>query len=176
VKMKKEQKGEIISELEDSIRRSQAGVITSYQKLPTPELVKLRHKLKESRVEFRVVKNTLARRAADQAGKNFLSSHLEGAIAMIIGFDDVAAPARAFTEYTRSSGVAMTLFGGFLSDRWLSDKEVNALAALPSREVLLGKVVGGLASPIYGLVNALTSPMLGVVWALQARINQMEAK
>ena len=93
-----------------------------------------------------------------------------------MGYDDVTAPARAFTEYVRSSGVAMTLYGGFLNDRWLTEKEVNALASLPAREVLIGKLVGSLASPIYGLVNSLTSPMLGIVWALQARINQMKTK
>ncbi len=174
--MKKEAKAEIIDALAEGISRSQAGVVTSYQGLPTPELVKLRRKLKEAGVEFKVVKNTLARRAADGAGKGFLAGHLDGPIAMALSYKEATAPAKAMTEYIKASGINMKLLGGFLPDRWLSAAQVDALAALPSRQVLIGRVLGGLAAPIYGLVNSLTSPMLGLVWALQARIQQMEAK
>jgi len=174
--VKKEAKAEIIDALVESIKRSQAGVVTSYQGLPTPELVKLRHKLKDAGVEFRVVKNTLARRAADGAGMGFMDEHLDGPIALVLGYKEATAPAKAMTEYIKASGINMKMLGGFLPDRWLSAAQVDALAALPSREVLIGRVVGGLAAPIYCLVNSLTSPMLGLVWALQARIQQMEAK
>ncbi len=174
--MKKEAKAKIIDELAVSIDRSQAGVVVNYQGLPTPELVKLRHKLREAGVEFKVAKNTLSRRAVDAVGKGFLAEHMDGPVALALGYDDATVPARVLTEYIKAAGINMTLVGGFLTDRWLDEAQVNALATIPSREVLLGKVVGGLASPIYGLVNSLTSPMLGLVWALQARIQQMEAK
>ncbi len=174
--MKKEAKAEIIDELAKSVKQSQAGVVASYQGLPTPELVKLRHKLKESNVEFRIVKNTLARRAADSAGRGFLSEHLDGPIALVLGFSEATAPAKALTEYIKASSINMKVLGGFLPDRWLDVKQVDVLATMPSREVLIGRVVGGLAAPIYGLVNSLTSPMLGLVWALQARIQQVEGK
>ncbi len=68
----------------------------------------------------------------------------------------------------------MKVLGGFLPHTWLTEKQVQELASMPTREVLIGRVVGGLSGPIYGLVNSLTSPMLGLVWALQARIKQME--
>ena len=174
VKMKKEAKAEIIDEIAKDIERSQAGVVTSYQGLPTPELVKLRHKLRETGVEFKVVKNTLARRAVESTGKEFLSRHLEGPIALALGYSEPTAPARAMTEYIKSAGINMRVLGGFLSHSWLTEQKVEALASLPTREVLIGRVVGGLSAPIYGLVNSLTSPMLGLVWALQARIKQME--
>jgi large subunit ribosomal protein L10 len=172
--MKRAEKSEKVEELTKTLSRAQAGVVTSYQKLPTPELVNLRHKLRDAGVEFHVVKNTLARRAAEDAGKGFLKEHLDGAIALAVGFGEVTAPAKAVSEYIKSSSIGMTLEGGFLVDRWLNLKEVTALAALPTKEVLIGKVIGGLASPIYGLVNTLTSPMLGLVWALQARKVQLE--
>lgn len=173
--MKREEKVNIIKELADKLSRSQAGVVTSYQGLPTPELVKLRHQLKEAGVELRVVKNTLARRAVQGTDKEFLAKHLDGALALVLGYGDVVAPAKALSEYIRGSGVGMTVAGGFLSGRWLSMGEVSMLAALPSREVLLGKVMAGMQSPIYGLVSSLTSPLLGMAWVLQARIEQMEA-
>ncbi len=123
-----------------------------------------------------MVKNTLARRAVDSAGKKFLAEHLEGPVALALSYDDVVAPAKTLAEYIKSSGINMQMLGGFLPDRWLTEAQVQTLATMPSREELIGKLVGGLASPIYGLVNSLTSPMLGLVWALQARIQQMEAK
>ena len=174
--MKKEAKSKIIDSLTESLNRSQAGVIASYQGLPTPELVKLRHKLQENGVEFKVVKNTLVRRAVTGAGRNFLADHLNGPIAVALGYGEVTAPAKAMTDYIKASGINMKLLGGFLPDRWLDENQVGVLATMPTREVLIGRVVGGLSGPLYGLVNALTSPMLGLVWTLQARIQQMEAK
>jgi len=174
--MKKGAKVGIINDIAENVNRAQAGVVTSYQGLPTPEIVKLRHKLREAGVEFKVVKNTLARRAVNGLGRDFMAEHLDGAIALALGYDDVAAPAKTLVEYIKASGVNMQVVGGFLPDRWLDAAQVETLAALPSREALLGRVVGGLSSPFYGLVNSLTSPMLGLVWALQARIQQMEEK
>ena len=84
------------------------------------------------------------------------------------------APARVLTQFISSSGVNMTVSGGFLSDRWLSAKEVNTLATLPSQKELVAKVLGGLQSPITGLVQTLSSPIMGIVYALSARIQQME--
>ena len=172
--MKKEAKAEIIDEIAKDVNRSQVGIVTSYQGLPTPELVKMRRKLKENGVEFKVVKNTLARRAAESTGKDFLSKHLEGPIAIALGYGEPTAPAKAMTEYIKAAGINMKILGGFLPHTWLTEKQVEELAALPSREVLIGRVVGGFSGPLYGLVNSLTSPMLGLVWALQARIKQVE--
>lgn len=174
--MKRKAKAGIIDNLAENIDRAQSGVVTSYQGLPTPELVKLRHKLREAGVDFKVVKNTLARRAANSLGRDFMVEYLDGAIALALGYGDTAAPAKAVVEYIKTSGVGIQVVGGFLPDRWLDAAQVETIASLPSREVLLGRVVGSISGPIYGLVNSLTSPMLGLVWALQARIQQMEAK
>ena len=174
--MKKAQKAEVISELEGLLGKSKAGVVTSYQGLPTPEIVNLRHKLRDAKLELKVVKNTLLRRAAKAKGKDFLTTHFDGPLAVVLGYDDVSAPARVLMQYITSSGVSMTVGGGFLSDRWLSAAEVKTLATLPSQQELVAKVLGGLQSPITGLVQSLSSPMLGIVYALNARIQQMEGK
>jgi len=174
--MKLKQKKQVVKSLGESLSKCQAGVVTSYQGLPTPELVNLRHKLKESGVEFRVVKNTLARKAVAGTDMEFLAPHMDGAIALALGYDDVTAPAKAVTSYIKSAKIEMTIEGGFFTNRWLSEADVNNLAELPPRETLVAMVMAGLQSPIYGLVNALSSPMLGMVWALQARINQIEEK
>jgi large subunit ribosomal protein L10 len=174
--MKKELKAEVISELEGTLGKSKAGVVTSYQGVPTPEIVNLRHKLRESKLELKVVKNTLVRRAAKETGKDFLANHFDGPLAVVLGYDDVSAPARVLTQYITSSGANLAVKGGFLSDRWLSVAEVGTLATLPSRQVLVVRVLGGLQSPITGLVQSLSSPIMGIVYALNGRIQQMEGK
>jgi large subunit ribosomal protein L10 len=176
VKMKREQKAEVIAELKETLGKSKAGVVTTYQGLPTTEIVNLRHKLRDSKLELKVVKNTLVRRAATEAGKEFMASHFDGPMAVVLGYDDVSAPARVLTQYIASSGVNMTVGGGFLADRWLSIAEVNTLATLPSRQELVAKMLGGLQSPITGLVQSLSSPIMGIVYAINARIQQMEGK
>jgi large subunit ribosomal protein L10 len=172
--MKKELKAGVIAELKETLAKSKAGVVTTYQGIPTSEIVNLRHKLRDSKLELKVVKNTLVRRAATESGKEFMSTHFDGPMAVVLGYDDVSAPARVLTQFIASSGVAMTVSGGFLSDRWLSAKEVSTLATLPSQKELVAKVLGGLQSPITGLVQSLSSPIMGIVYALSARIQQME--
>ena len=174
--MKKEQKAEVIAELKETLGKSKAGVVTSYQGIPTTEIVNLRHKLRDSKLELKVVKNTLIRRAATEAGKEFLATHFNGPLAVVLGYDDVSAPARVLAQYISSSGVNMTVSGGFLDDRWLNETEVKTLATLPSRQELVTRVLGGLQSPITGLVQTLSSPIMGIVYAINARIQQMEGK
>jgi len=172
--MKKENKPSVVSGLKESVQKSSAGVVTSYQGIPTPEIVKLRHKLRESNLEMKIVKNTLMRRASEEAGKSFLATHFDNANAVVFGYDDVTAPAKVMTQFISGSGLNMTISGGFLADRWLTATDVSQLATLPSKEELIAKVLGGLQSPIVGLVQSLSSPMLGIVYALSARIKQLE--
>ena len=174
--MKKEKKAGVIAGLKETLGKSKAGVITTYQGLPTTEVVNLRHKLRDAKLELKVVKNTLVKRDATEAGKEFLAAHFEGPLAVVLGYDDVSAPARVLTQYISSSGISMTVGGGFLADRWLSVAEVNTLATLPSQKELVSKVLSGLQSPIAGLVQSLSSPIMGIVYALNARIQQMEGK
>ena len=172
--MKKEAKRGVVSGLKEVLGKSVAGVVSSYQGIPTPEIVNLRHKLRDANLELKVVKNTMIRRAAQSVGFNSLSEHFDGANAVVLGYDDVSAPARVLTQFISSSGVGMTIRGGFLENRWLSENEVSIMATLPTRDELIAKVLGGMQSPIMGLVQSLSSPMLGIVYALNARIQQLE--
>ncbi|MCL2140704.1 MAG: 50S ribosomal protein L10 [Dehalococcoidia bacterium] len=174
--MKKENKSVVVSEIKEALAKSTAGVVTTYQGLPTAEIVNLRHKLREAGLDLQVVKNTLMRRAAKEAGRDFMEAHFEGANAVVLGYDDVSAPARVLMQFITSSGVGMTVSGGFLANRWLDAGEVNTLATLPTKNELIARLLGGFQSPITGLVQALSSPMLGIVYALNARIQQMEEK
>jgi len=172
--MPREKKAQIIDRLQDIFSKCSLGILTDYRGLSTPEITILRRKLSESGIEYKVVKNTLARFAAERAGKDDLASSFEGPIAIAFGYGDVAELAKALADYIRTSKVSLSIKGGFLGDRLLTSVDVTTLATLPSREILLAKVLGGMQSPMVTLVSCLTTPIRGIIGVLQARIKQLE--
>jgi large subunit ribosomal protein L10 len=172
----KEKKAQIIDSLQEVISRCSVGVLTDYRGLTAAEMNKLRRKLREANVEYRVVKNTLARFAAERAGKGELVGFFEGPVAIAFGYGDITEPPKALAAYIEESKVEMRVRGGFLPDRMLTPQEVETLSKLPSREILLARVVGGIQSPIVALVSRLSAPMTGLAVVLQARIKQLEGE
>jgi len=172
----KEKKAQIIDSLQEVISRCSVGVLTDYRGLTAAEMTQLRRQLREAGVEYRVVKNTLARFAAERAGKDELVGFFEGPVAIAFGYGDITEPARALAAYAEESKVEMTVRGGFLPDRMLTREEVGTLSKLPSREILLARVVGAIQSPIAALVNRLSAPMTGLAVVLQSRIKQLEGE
>ncbi len=173
--MPTENKSKIINELEDTMAKSKVIILAEYRGMKATQLSGLRRKLKGSESEIRVVKNTLARLAAIRSGKEALVSAIEGPIAITFGFGDVAAPARVFTG-NQADLEGLVIKGGFLGGKMYSRNDILSLAALPSREVLLGRVLGQMNAPVSHLVGALTSPLRGIMGILQARIKQLEEK
>lgn len=174
--MSREKKAQIIDSLQEVFSRCSIGVLTDYRGLSAPEMTNLRRRLRESGIEYKVVKNTLARFAAERAGKEELLSFFEGPVAIAFGYGDITEPARALANYIETSKATMSIKGGFLPDRLLTSEDVATLSTLPSREILLAKVLGGMQSPISALVSHLTAPMRGIIGVLQARIQQMEGE
>jgi large subunit ribosomal protein L10 len=173
--MNRQQKAQVVDELAEVMARSGAGVFTNYQGLTTAELTVLRGKLREAGIEYKVVKNTLARLAARKTGKDFLSSSFEGPVAIAFGFGNEVEPARAVLDYIRSSGSALVIKGGFLAHRLLTQDEVKTLATIPPREVLLAQMLGGLNTPVVALLSCLAGPIRQLTGILQARMKQLEA-
>jgi len=174
--LSKEKKARIIDGLQEVFSKCSIGILTDYRGLSAPEITGLRRRLRESGIEYKVVKNTLARFAAERAGKDELASFFVGPVAIAFGYGDIIEPARALADYIRTSKASLSIKGGFLSDRLLTSGEVAILSTLPSREVLLARVVGGMQSPITTLVSYLTAPMRGLVGVIQARIQQLEGE
>lgn len=172
--MSKEKKAQIIDELRETLTKCNIGILTDYRGLSAAEMTVLRNKLRESGIEYRVVKNTLARFAMERAGREDLSAFFSGPIAIAFGFGDILESAKALTDYIATEKVTLSIKGGFLSDAVLTARDVEVLAKLPAKEILLARVVGGLQSPITALVNCLASPIRGVIGGLQARIQQLE--
>ncbi len=172
----KKKKAEIIGGIQEALTRSSISILTDYRGLGTPEMTGLRRRLQESGSEYRVVKNTLARFAAERAGINDLVSSIEGPVAIAFGYDDVTAPAKVLADYANDTKISFSIKGGLLGDRLLTPKDVMTLSTLPPREILLAKVLGQMKSPVSALLGCLTSPMRGFIGVLQARIKQLEGE
>ena len=172
--MSREKKTQIIDSLQQVFSRCSIGILTDYRGLSAAEMTDLRRRLRELKIEYRVVKNTLARFAAQRAGREELLSFFEGPVAIAFGYGNITEPARALADYIETSKASMSIKGGFLPDRLLTSEDVTTLSTLPSREVLLARVLGGMQSPISALVSQLTTPMRGIIAVLQARIQQLE--
>ncbi len=174
--MSREKKAQTIDRLQDTFSKCSIGILTDYRGLSTPEITVLRRKLRESSVEYKVVKNTLARFAGERAGKDDLVNFFEGPVAMAFGYGDVTEPAKILADYIRTSKASLSIKGGFLGDRLLTSEDVATLSTLPSREILLAKVLGGMQGPIVTLVGCLTTPIRKITGVLQARIKQLEGE
>jgi large subunit ribosomal protein L10 len=172
--MPTEKKKQIMDSLEQTFAKSNSGIMTDYRGLKTSDVVALRRKLKENGVEFHVVKNTLARIAAEKAGKDQLAGIFNGPMAIAFVKEDISRGAKALTEHITVTKLAITIKGGFLGNKLLTPKEVSTLATLPSREILLGKVMGGIQGPLYALVYQMNAPLQGLMTVLQGRIKQLE--
>jgi large subunit ribosomal protein L10 len=174
--MSREKKAQIIDSLQEMFSKCSAGVLTDYRGLSTAEITDLRRKLRASGIDYRVVKNTLARFAAKRVGMDELADSLEGPVAIAFGYGEITEPAKVLADYIRTSKSILSVKGGFLGDRLLTSGDMEALATLPTREVLISRVIAGMQSPITALVSVLAGPIRGVRGVLQARIQQLEGE
>jgi len=165
-----------IEQLREDISSCSIGILTDYRGMSSAEITALRRRIQESKGAYQVVKNTLARFAAERADRPDLAGAFEGPVAVAFGYEDVTDITRALVGFIRTAGTTVSVKSGFLPGRVLTGQEVMAIADLPSREVLLARVLGGMKSPIYGLVNCLASPLRGLAVVLQARIQQLEGE
>jgi large subunit ribosomal protein L10 len=172
--MPTKKKIEMVESLQEVFTKCSVGILTDYRGLSTAELTNLRRRLRDAGIDYRVVKNSLAQFAAKQAGMEELASSFEGPVAVALGYDEITAAAKTLDDYIRTTKSILSIKGGFMEDRVLSASEVETLAKLPSREVLISQVMAGIQSPITGLVNVLAGPIRGLMGVLQARIQQLE--
>jgi large subunit ribosomal protein L10 len=172
--MATEKKRQLVESLQETYSRCTVGILTDYRGISMVEMTDLRRKLREAGVEYRVVKNSLAQFAARNIGMDDLAATFEGPVAIAFGYGEITEAAKVLTDYIRTTKSVLSIKGGFLEDGVISSKEVETLARLPSREVLIAQVMAGMQSPITGLVNVLVGPVRGVMGVLQARIKQLE--
>jgi len=174
-KARKEQKAEQVELLTEKLRKAKVALLTDYRGLTVTQLQELRGRLRTGDVEYRVVKNTLARRAADAAGLGDLKAELEGPVAIAFGYDDLSLPSKLINEFVRTTPLKLDVKGGLIQGRVFSPEQVKQLADLPSRETLLAQNLGTLQSPVAQLVGIMQTPVQHLLGVLDGYKSQLEA-
>lgn len=148
-------------------------ILTDYRGLSVPQIQQLRSNLRDSGAEMKVAKNTLTKIAAHDREISGLDENLVGPTALVFAWEDPAQPAKVIRDFARSSGI-LSIKAGVMEGEILSADQIAAIADLPSRDELIAKVVGGISSPLYGLVNVMSGPARSLAYVLQARKDQLE--
>lgn len=156
-----------VAELAEKLERAQAVVLVDFRGMSVGESSELRNRLRQHGVEFKVVKNTLAQRAAEQVGLEGVEGVFVGPTAMAFAYDDPVAPAKELTRFHKEAGKPQ-IKGGILGGRFVGQDEVDRLAALPGREELIGRVVGGAAAPLYGFAAVTSGLLRNLVYVVDA--------
>ena len=165
-----------VEDLRQCVERATIAISVDYRGLTVSQTQALRRKLRESSVEMKVVKNTLIRLAARQAGREDMLPIVDGPTALVLGYGDIVAPARALTEYIRQARLPMTLRGAYAEGRVLSGDDVTDLATVPPREVLLSRIAGELQSPLVNLMGLLNATLRDLAGLVDARVTQKEGQ
>jgi len=172
--MPKEKKEDTVKIIEEFLSGSKAAIVTDYRGMTVTEINQLRQQLRNAKVEYHVVKNTLASLAAERVGKEELKEFLKGPTAIAFGYGEVTEPSKIIVEYIRSSKTPLSIKGGLLDKRVLSSAEVTTLASLPPTEILISQVMRQIQAPISSLLAVLSASLRGLGVVLQARKQQLE--
>jgi large subunit ribosomal protein L10 len=167
----RDQKAAVIDRLAGQLESADAVFAIDYRGLSVKQAVDLRASLKDADAQFQVTKNTLTERAAEKAGAESIRALLEGPTALTFVNGDVAVAAKALATFRRQNGV-LEFKGGQLGGETLSIDQIEGLARLPARDVLMGQFVGLTASPITGLVRGLSALISGLAIQLGAIVEQ----
>jgi large subunit ribosomal protein L10 len=149
----REDKEQLVREIADRFSRSKGTVVTDYRGLKVAEVTELRKQLREAGVEYRVLKNTLTRRAVASVELQDLEQYLAGPTAIAFSFEDPIRPAKILNDFARAHK-ALELKGGVIEGRIVDGGEVTAIASLPSREGLLSMLLSVLQAPMRNMAYA----------------------
>jgi large subunit ribosomal protein L10 len=163
--MNRDQKAAVVEELAEEIREADAVFAIDYRGISVPQAAELRGRLRDADARFRIVKNSLTERAADQAGAEGLREVLEGPTALTFVNGDAALAAKALNDMARATQL-LAFKGGTMNGATVSADDIRAIARLPARDVLYGQLVGVVASPVTGLARTLNALLSGVAVAL----------
>src|SRR6184192_3591736 len=173
--MLKSEKERVVAELAERLRAAETLMVADYRGLTMPEIDELRTRLLEAGARFTVVKNTLTKLAAEEAGTKDVLELIDGptAIAFLEAESDPAAVAKVLHETARAKDV-LVIRGGLLEGTLVGDEEIRRLATLPPADVLRAQLAGAVAAPLTTVVGLFTAPLRDLVNVLDARIKQLE--
>jgi large subunit ribosomal protein L10 len=172
--MARPEKTAVVEEIQTKLADADAAVLTEYRGLTVGDLAELRASLRPAATEYKIFKNTLARRAAEGAGLTDIVPLLEGPVAIAFVHGDAVLAAKALKDFGKNNP-ALIVKGGLLGPRVLTPADIDALADVPPRDVLLARLAGGFQAPLTkaaGLFQAFTRNM---AYGVKALIDQREA-
>ncbi|MCB0881818.1 MAG: 50S ribosomal protein L10 [Thermoleophilia bacterium] len=165
--LNRDEKAEVIAEVERRLEQTTTIVAAEYRGLSVKQMSVLRTALREADAEFTVVKNTLARRAADAKGVEGLGKYLTGPVGLVWVNGDPAAAAKALSTFS-TANPALNITGGLLDGADIDTAGLGRLAKLPSRDVLLAQLAGGVAAPLRNLAGGMQNLITGLAQRLAA--------
>lgn len=169
----REEKAVLIDELRETLRGTDLVIVTDYRGLTVGQMQTLRRELRAAGGHFKVAKNTLLRLAAEREDQADLNALIDGPTGIAFAEGDMVTVAKALTTYAKGVD-ALEVRGGLMNGKGISAAEVNALAALPSREELLAKMLGSMQAPATNLVGVLSGVTRSLAYVLQARADQLQ--
>jgi large subunit ribosomal protein L10 len=172
--MPTQKKLDTVEELRACIERAAITIAAEYRGLSVGEITALRRAVRDAGLDLKVVKNRLFLRAAEAAGHPEFAALLDGPTAIVFGYDDVVAPAKTVADYMRTARNSFAVRNGVMGGQMLSLAEIQDLATLPSRSVLLGQLAGALQAPVTRLAWLLNGTMQTFAGLLNSRANQLE--
>jgi large subunit ribosomal protein L10 len=149
----REEKVTVVNEIAEKLQNAKSTIIADYRGLTVAEVTELRKNLRDAGIEFKVLKNTMTRRAADQVNLSDVNEYLTGPNAIAFSYEDVVAPAKILNDFAKTHK-ALELKGGIIEGKVISTSEVQALAELPSKEGLLSMLANVLQAPIRNFAYA----------------------
>jgi large subunit ribosomal protein L10 len=167
-----EEKAQAIEEMKDWMGKASIVISTDYTGLPVSEMTQLRRTLREKEVQYKIVKNTLAYRAADESGRPGIKEIIQGPTAVAFSYGEPVDPAKALSDFIRTRRSPLKILGGVLDGRVLSAADVDNLATLPSKEELYSKLLGQMQAPSSSLVRVLNESLARLARVLQAHVDQ----
>jgi len=172
--LSKDCKKEILQDLIVKLKESKGVVLTDYQGMSVFEINRLRNELRENKVEFKVVKNTLMEKASEELNVEDLTKDLIGCTAMAFSSDDGVAPARLLKEYYKKNKIDLKIKSGLIDGRVFNPEKIMEIASLPLKDVLIAQIVAGIRFPLFSLVFILQGPLRGLIYSLKAVKEQKE--
>jgi len=172
--LNKENKQQVVTELRDKLKRAKAVFLADFRGMNVGKATDLRNELRKASVEYRVVKNTLLDLASRETDKESLSPHYIGPTAIAFSYDDPVAAAKVLSKFAKEQQATFKLKAGVLSGKVISVADIQALADLPSREVLLAKLLGAMQAPATNFVGVLAAVPASFVRVLSAIKTQKE--
>lgn len=166
-RLDRQSKEQVVAELHDKLQKVKLAVLAGYTGMNVEKITALRNELRSSGTEFRVIKNTLLRIASEETDFYGLRDHLKGALAVAMAYGDAAGPTKVLVEFAKKNP-ELNIQVGMLNGRLLTRADLDALANLPSKEVLVAKLLSVLVGPQAALVNVLAAVPRSFVQVLDA--------